>query len=303
MINGEQQKVCSRADLIELGAFDSNLGAAIITNDVHIRSPMSILVIPYVAPPKNLKYTFPTEAPPKVHCYPITIGEIPELPCIEDPGKCEVRYAVAYIDTIFTAQIQRIDENGESSDKPRRIGRINAQTFSSTRPDVPFISIIPGVYPGTLTVIAISALHGREVLLTLSLVAPRPLVKKAAKSSALLDAALAEHNTRLAVFTGFRNDLAAAQAWLAENPDSPEYIVRAARRDHLGIRYLLATEELNAARMAVWRAQVAAIHDYNKVILSCFVSHMRPIKTEVRYMCNDQPVFPVIPNGGILPDD
>lgn len=265
---------------------------------------MAIMVIPYFPPPKNLTTPIASEPPkPDIGCYPIIVNKPPKAPDVEDPGKCQVRFAVAYLDVFFTTYVQRIDEEGCVKGPARRISRINAQTAGATRTDVPSLFIIPGVYPETITVIAISALHGREVLLTLSLVAPRPLVKEAAKTSALLDAALVALSARFTALSQFHESLILAQAWLKENPTSPEYISRAAIRDHLAIRYLLAAEEWNAARLAAWSALVAAIKAYNQVIVSCYVSHMRPIKTEVRYMDGDKPVFPITPGGGVLPDD
>lgn len=96
---------------------------------------------------------------------------------------------------------------------------------------------------------------------------------------------------------------ATAWSWLGGNSTSREYIARAAARVHIGLRYRLAAEEWNAARLRAWTAQDTAIKDYTRVVTSCYVSHMRPIRTEVRYMDGGNPGFPVVPNCGVLPDE
>lgn len=297
---GSSKRYVLAPNLTEPGALDPDSSAAIITKDVQSKSPMAIMVIPYIAPPSNLTCPIPSKAPEPIHCYSIVTGKTGTVPKVEDPGKCNERFAVAYVDSNYTAHIQQIDEKGDSKGAPSRINRINAQT-GNDRSGIFSLFIIPGVYPQTLTVVAISALHGRETLFTLSLVAPRQRVKEAAKSSALLDAALVGLNARFTALNGSHSSLVVAQAWLHDNVTSPEYIARAAGRDHLAIRYFLAAEEWNAAREAAWRAQVNAIKDYNEMVLSCYVSHMRPIRTEVRTIVSGQAVFPPITNG-VLPD-
>lgn len=279
---------------------NTNLATAIVPNDVHIRSPMAIMALPNSEPPTNLCFTFDTELPKPVSCYPITITSVPEPPSIEEP-RCCAGYAVAYVDVNFTSHILQINAEGDALSPPRRVSRINAQTDRGERHEIPSIFIVPGSYPGCMTTIAISALHGNAVLLTASLVAPRVVVNNAARTSVLLDTALEQHSFRYEAFLESRHKLLDSQKALAT---STKYIRSAAERDYYGIRYLIAAAELQGARLVVGRALTDAINDYNVMVLSDPVTHIRPVKTEVRILDQaGEPVFqsdvmggPALPN-------